>query len=1071
MCGGWSVRSYIIKARLDAEKMIVFREGFIMIKISFDKNSLIKQLKTMYSVVVFDRGKKYYQKGMVGKLKISNHRTKEKIKITADVYGSDTYNTEMVFNFLTNRFSNSECDCPYDWGKCKHSLAVGLKFIDIWEETCQIDNEFKNFEEIKKLLISFAKISKNNDDEKYEYTSDDLAYEDDEYCGEEDALDITDKNDAIDYLDKQEKKKERLKKLLQMIGINAEDLSAEALGELESKVDSKSRNKEIKKIKSVNLPEIEKKKGIVNLTNKYHILFNTEYTPRLEIARNDSSMSYWRNEPENILKEERAHLTLSQRELLKSLNETNFWYGSNIEWGDLFELAKDSGFEVFLNSKLPKNKLTFNENPSKIEAEIYQEETRNQINYGEVMEQKDFSFKLNGDFYKKKSIYSFCGSVNVVRIIGNEVQIHPITKKLSNIVARIFEAGRNYHEGYYQYQRQENFVWTDVLNEEEIIEINEIMEDARKYFDCKTDLSETFQVKKFKKIGPAILVDYDSEKHNLCVRAAIDYGFSKIDVAHTMYKSTRGGIASFQRKDFKNRSKFHIKINGQEIHYADVSHKEEKKLFSKLHLDEKYGFTKTLKCVRENPKKIIHYHENHWPQIKELNYPIEFSRDKFEFFQENFKADFDVDMNAAQDWLAFDVDCYLGRDRIALADLKSYLKNKEEFIRMNDGRMLRISNWEELERFILMLESFYQRENGSFEGRIYHAPELENIFVNSEYYSAKVADGFKKFISEAQNGRPLKKVNLPVKINKTLRDYQKDGISWFHFLRKYRFAGVLADDMGLGKTLQALTLLEMNKVKEKPSVVICPKTLLFNWEDEARKFFPNLKTLIIEGAPKERAKNIEKIKNYDLIITSYSTIKKDGAIYENKKIKFNYCFLDEAQFIKNHKTQNAQAVKKIDADYKLALTGTPLENSVSEIWSVFDFLMPGFLGNYNNFTKRFLTPIMKHNDFKALTELRKKTECFMLRRTKSEVLKELPPKIEQILVSELTEAQNILYQEILANVKTEIEKTVSEKGFAKSQIHILAGLMKLRQVCNHPTLLLKKIIQNTNQLNWRVLRS
>jgi len=184
-------------------------------------------------------------------------------------------------------------------------------------------------------------------------------------------------------------------------------------------------------------------------------------------------------------------------------------------------------------------------------------------------------------------------------------------------------------------------------------------------------------------------------------------------------------------------------------------------------------------------------------------------------------------------------------------------------------------------------------------------------------------------------------------------------------------------------------------------------------------------------------------------------MQKDCEVYDKQKIKFNYCVLDEAQFIKNHATKNAQIVKKINADYRLALTGTPLENSVSEIWSIFDFLMPGFLGSYNSFARKFQNPIMKYSDAPALKNLREKTECFMLRRAKSEVLKELPPKVEQFSHCHLEKAQNILYQEILANVKSEIFETVKNKGFNKSRIHILAGLMKLRQVCNHPVLLLK----------------
>jgi SNF2 family DNA or RNA helicase len=254
---------------------------------------------------------------------------------------------------------------------------------------------------------------------------------------------------------------------------------------------------------------------------------------------------------------------------------------------------------------------------------------------------------------------------------------------------------------------------------------------------------------------------------------------------------------------------------------------------------------------------------------------------------------------------------------------------------MNDGRLLRISNEEELQRFIMMLESFHERENGVFEGKVYNAPELENIFTSSEYYNASRSKGFSAFIKEAKSGKPVKKVRKPVLWNNTLRDYQKSGLDWLYFLRKYRFAGILADDMGLGKTAQALALLDMNKSKEKPSIVIAPKTLLYNWKEEVEKFAPKMKAVVVDGLPKERLPLIKKAQKQDLVITSYSVLQKDLPEYKKEKITFNYCVLDEAQFIKNHKTKNARVVKEIDADYRLSLTGTPLENSVSELWSIF----------------------------------------------------------------------------------------------------------------------------------------
>ena len=327
--------------------------------------------------------------------------------------------------------------------------------------------------------------------------------------------------------------------------------------------------------------------------------------------------------------------------------------------------------------------------------------------------------------------------------------------------------------------------------------------------------------------------------------------------------------------------------------------------------------------------------------------------------------------------------------------------------------------------------------------------------TSSPHYNAERAKSFKQFLSRIESGKPVKKVTIPAKLAKILRPYQKAGIEWMYFLRSYRFAGILADDMGLGKTLQTLCVLDMEKVKGKPSLVICPKTLLYNWQQEAAKFFPNLTTLVYDGSVAEREALQAEIPTHDLIIASYNTVKKDEGLFAASDLRFNYAVLDEAQFIKNHATKNAQVVKKLNADYRLALTGTPLENSVSELWSIYDFLMPDFLGNYKHFAEHFHRPIMDAGDKKALDHLRRKVGSFMLRRTKSEVLKELPPKIETASQCHLSDAQNVLYQQILAKVRGDVFQAVEKKGFKSAQIHILAGLTKLRQACNHPALLTK----------------
>jgi superfamily II DNA or RNA helicase len=796
-----------------------------------------------------------------------------------------------------------------------------------------------------------------------------------------------------------------------------------------------------------------------NNSPEYYLVIGTRYSLSIDIYLNKPDIwNRWPILPEILLQSKDPRITPEQKALFELLCAARFREG-DVDLSMLFALLQASELPVYLNKQSKKNIVTFNTAPKKIAAKLYIDE-RNPANGTGNTLQRYFVLALKEPLYTESSVYSFFGK-NHCLIIREKIcslEIHSLTPRLSAIAAGITQEARD-NAYYYKYIRDQSdppYQWASVLCEEDVIHINQFLIDASESFALETVLAPTFSVHLSEIAKQTISIDYDSTHHKLDVRALVDYGFAKIDISRTMYKSMQGGVMGFKRNPISDRQKYYIGIEDTAIYYAPIAHSTELALYEKFHTDARYGFTKRLKCVRSGTKNIADYHQKNWPHIQCLGYPITYTRDEFNFLEELFQADVRVDMDADNDWLTFDVDCYCGTDRVTLDDLKNYIHNKEEFIRMNDGRLMKVSNTEDLERFVLMLESFHQKENARFEGRAYHAPELENIFTSSPYYNTKFEKSFQKFMKEAQSGKPVEKVSLPKDIKKTLRKYQQEGVHWMHFLRKYRFAGILADDMGLGKTLQALTLLEMNKKDAKPSLVICPKTLLFNWEEETRKFFPDIKTLIIEGTPKERIEKIKNIGEYELIITSYPSIKKDFPIYDKLGQRFHYCFIDEAQFMKNHKTQNAQIVKKIPADYRLALTGTPLENNVSEIWSIFDFLMPGFLGNYATFVKKFQTPIMKKNDARALDELRKKVSCFMLRRTKEKVLKELPAKVEQTLSCELEEAQNVLYQEILANVKSNIFQTVQEKGFAKSHIHILAGLTKLRQVCNHPALLLKE---------------
>jgi SNF2 family DNA or RNA helicase len=297
-------------------------------------------------------------------------------------------------------------------------------------------------------------------------------------------------------------------------------------------------------------------------------------------------------------------------------------------------------------------------------------------------------------------------------------------------------------------------------------------------------------------------------------------------------------------------------------------------------------------------------------------------------------------------------------------------------------------------------------------------------------------------------------------LENVLRPYQKTGVAWMNFLRANNFGGILADEMGLGKTLQTLALIgkcsrrreEADPPVRAPFLVVCPTSLVFNWVAEARRFTPHLKVLALNGPDRHQLfrtwkDELPRVPNPapTLVITSYALIRRDADLYRD--IEFDTVILDEAQHIKNRQTQNAQAVKAIRARHRLVLTGTPLENSVLDLWSIFDFLMPGYLGAAQDFRERYEIPITRHKDAHAQERLARRLRPFILRRLKRDVAPELPAKVEQVAMCDLTEEQSTVYQQILDASRKEVFEAVDAQGLARSRMVILNALLRLRQIC------------------------
>ncbi len=393
---------------------------------------------------------------------------------------------------------------------------------------------------------------------------------------------------------------------------------------------------------------------------------------------------------------------------------------------------------------------------------------------------------------------------------------------------------------------------------------------------------------------------------------------------------------------------------------------------------------------------------------------------------------FKVGVRLRSDVLRVDVSAEDYDDEEVAAVLSAYAE-KRRYVRLSGGYVdLSDASLALIQRIL----SHADKKDGVYELPAYYTPYLNEELGSGLVYSS-VDDNFTALIDSLSGGG--EDIECPPQLEGVMRNYQKAGFRWLKSLKNNSFGGILADDMGLGKTLQVLALL----VSEKSTcLIICPTTLVLNWKSEAKKFAPSLKVLVVSGSMEERRDLIATAGEYDLVITSYDLIRRDVDLYETS---FTYAIADEAQFIKNPDTKNALSVKKVRSKYRFALTGTPIENHLGELWSIFDFIMPGYLGSYRSYRDEYELPLLG-GDEAARNKLNRVIKPFVLRRLKSEVLTELPPKTETIFPSPLCGEQKSLYEANFSALRTQA------RGEKTNKVEILSMLTRLRQICCDPSL-------------------
>ncbi|MCD8132479.1 MAG: SNF2 helicase associated domain-containing protein [Clostridiales bacterium] len=388
-----------------------------------------------------------------------------------------------------------------------------------------------------------------------------------------------------------------------------------------------------------------------------------------------------------------------------------------------------------------------------------------------------------------------------------------------------------------------------------------------------------------------------------------------------------------------------------------------------------------------------------------------------------------------------------------LLDILSSYREKKNYYRLKDGSYIDMDE-QSVELLSELMDSMHLKPKDFVNGKM-HLPLYRTLYLNKmlEENDGVYSDRdthFREMVKEFKTVNDAD-FDVPASLSKIMRKYQKDGYKWLRTLETWQLGGILADDMGLGKTLQIIALLLAAKERgvDAVSLVVAPASLVFNWGEEFARFAPDLRILAVAGTQESRQEKIASYRDYDVLVTSYDLLKRDIHLYED--IEFEYEVIDEAQYIKNHTTAAAKAVKVIRSRYHFALTGTPIENRLSELWSIFDFLMPGFLYTYEVFKRELETPIAKYQDETAMNRLRKMTGPFILRRLKEDVLKDLPDKLEEVRYVRFAEKQQQLYDGQVLHMR-ELIGMQDASEFNKNKLQVLTELMRLRQICCDPSL-------------------
>ena len=447
----------------------------------------------------------------------------------------------------------------------------------------------------------------------------------------------------------------------------------------------------------------------------------------------------------------------------------------------------------------------------------------------------------------------------------------------------------------------------------------------------------------------------------------------------------------------------------------------------------------------DNSLSIFEWLNQHHDELIQEGFVIEQPEGQKRYVFGSTRIDLEVKEN--NDWFDIHAVVYFGTYRIPFIQLKNHILNHKKEFTLPSGEIAVIP-----EKWFSQYGNLLHFSEGGTDLKL----RRQHIGLVNELAEGELANvTMSRKLQKLTDFETLEEVELPLHFKGNLRPYQKAGYNWFHFLKNYHFGGCLADDMGLGKTIQTLALLQKHKEdteeggSKSTSLIIMPTSLIYNWLNEAKKFTPKLKLMVHTGTM--RYKSPEVFGNYDVIVTTYGISRIDIDLL--KSFFFDYIILDESQNIKNPSSKSYQCVRQLKSRFKLILSGTPVENSVNDLWTQMSFINPGLLGTQQYFQNEFVTPIEKKKDEDKARKLQAMIKPFVLRRTKEQVATELPPKTETLFYCQMSEEQSSVYEKVKSEYRNELLKSLEDGTYAKTQIQVLQGLIKLRQIANHPAMI------------------